>query len=144
MRNVLLAFAGLMLALPATALAQDDYKAAIEASTAKFEAVYNAGDAAALAALYTEDAVIIPPNMDPIAGNEAIQAFWAEAMTGGVTFELKTKEVIGGGDLLVEVGSYVGTAADGSHADHGVFMVAHKNVDGEWKLHRDIWNSSMK
>jgi hypothetical protein len=35
------------------------------------------------------------------------------------------------------------TAPDGSHADHGSYMAAWRQVDGEWKISRDIWNSSM-
>jgi ketosteroid isomerase-like protein len=35
------------------------------------------------------------------------------------------------------------TAADGSHADHGKFIAVWKNVDGEWKIVHDIFNSSM-
>jgi uncharacterized protein (TIGR02246 family) len=143
MKRMLLAFVGLLIALPATAWAQDDAKAQIEAVSAKWQAAYNSGDGAAVAALYTEDGALMPPNAEPVMGTKAIQAFWDEGMASGVTFELKTKEVYEAGDMLVEVGGYVGTAADGSHADHGKFVVVYKKVDGEWKLHRDIWNSSM-
>ena len=147
MRKALLAFAGLLIALPGAALAQygdKDMKAEIEAVGAKWEAAFNSGDAAALAALYTEDGALLPPNGEAVMGTAAIEAFWAAGMATGVTFELKTKEVSGGGDMLVEVGAYSGTAADGSHADHGKFIVVYKNVGGEWMLHRDIWNSSME
>ena len=32
--------------------------------------------------------------------------------------------------------------AEGNVADHGKFMVVWKRVGDEWKLHRDIWNTS--
>ena len=146
MRKALVATAGLLLALPATGLAQHDHHPMhedIAAVTASLDAAFDSGDAAAAAALYTEDAMIFPPNMEPVGGSTAIQAFWAETMAAGMTVDLKTKEVSGAGDMLVEVGGYSITAPDGSHADHGTFMVLYKNVDGHWKLHRDIWNSSM-
>lgn len=47
------------------------------------------------------------------------------------------------GDMAVEVGSYVATGADGSHADHGKYIAVWKNVGGEWKIVQDIFNSSM-
>jgi len=33
-------------------------------------------------------------------------------------------------------------ASDGETLDRGKFLVVWKSVDGSWKLHRDIWNSS--
>jgi hypothetical protein len=37
---------------------------------------FNAGDIASVAALYTEDAVVLPPGADMVEGRSAIQAFW--------------------------------------------------------------------
>ena len=146
MQKALAAMAGLLLALPATAMAQHDQHPMhedIAAVTASLDEAFDSGDAAAAAALYTDDAMLFPPNMEPVSGSSAIQAFWAETIAAGMTVDLKTKEVSGAGDMLLEVGGYSITAPDGSHADHGTFMVLYKNVDGDWKLHRDIWNSSM-
>ena len=147
MRKTLLALAGLLVALPATALAQHDHHAKhdeIAAVTASWEKAFNAGDAAGVAALYTDDAALMPPGAEAVVGMEAIQAFWSEFIASGATVKIETKEVSGSGDMLVEIGTVVVTAPDGSHADHGPFLVVYKNVDGKWKMHRDIWNSSME
>src|SRR5262245_4002389 len=42
-----------------------------------YEDAFNQNDAAAVAALYTEDAVLLPPETDPVYGREAIEKGWA-------------------------------------------------------------------
>ncbi len=51
-------------------------RAEIEAVNEKFIAALNGGDAAGIAALYTEDAMLLPPNSEMLEGREAAQAFW--------------------------------------------------------------------
>jgi uncharacterized protein (TIGR02246 family) len=145
MHKAVLVFALAMLALPVTALAQDDDHGTAEVAevTAKWQAAYNAGDGAAVAALYTKDAALLPPNSAPVQGGEAITAFWSTAVGQGATTKLTSKEVYAMGDMAVEVGTYSGTNADGSHQDHGHFTVVYKKVDGKWMMYRDMWNSDM-
>ena len=145
MHKAVLVFALAILALPATALAQhDDHgNADVAKVTAEWQAAYNAGDGAAVAALYTKDAMLLPPNSAPVHGAEAIKAFWTEGVSQGATTELTSKEVYSMGDMAVEVGMYSGTNADGSHQDHGHFTVIYKKVDGKWMMFRDMWNSDM-
>lgn len=134
-----------LLALPATALAQaDEYsKSSLKEMPTKWQAAYNAGDAASLAALYAEDGVLHPPNSAPVDGREAIQAFWATALESGGTSELTVKDMFAMGESAAEVGMWVGTAADGSHADHGHYTIIYKKVDGMWQIAYDMWNSDM-
>jgi len=139
-----LLFALALLALPTAALAQyGDEKPDVSKVTAEWQAAYNAGDGAAIAALYTEDGMLMPPNSASVDGREAIAAFWTVAVAEGGSTELTTKEVYGSGDMAVEIGTYSGTNADGSHADHGHFTVIYKKVDGKWLMYRDMWNSDM-
>ncbi len=145
MRSVMPILCAALLALPSATLGQasPDAQAAIAEANAAWEAAWNAGDGAGIAALYTDDAMLLPPGGEPIEGREAIQAFWQTAVESGTQAALKTSELEIHGDLATEVGSYVDTGADGAHVDHGKYMVMWKKVDGNWKLHRDIWNSSM-
>ena len=56
---------------------------------------------------------------------------------------LESMEIEGMGDSAFEIGKYV-LFGDGDQAlDNGKFIVIWKEVEGEWKLHRDIFNSSM-
>ena len=100
----------------------------------------------AIAAVYAEDAMILPPGNQAIQGREAIQAYWQAALdeAEGVTSTIETKEVHVVGDAAaIEVGSYTDTNADGSHRDHGKYVAVWTKVDGTWMLARDIFNSSM-
>ena len=42
----------------------------------------------------------------------------------------------------VEIGQYTLGGADGTTIDQGKYLVVWKNDGGNWKLHRDIWNTS--
>lgn len=153
-----------LLAMPATALAQEkameghdemaherheamveEVTAAVEAASAAFVEAFNAGDAEVLAAMYTEDAVVLPPGKEAIEGRAAIQADMAGDMANmeGMVMTFETHEVQAVPGHALEVGSYTVEGADGSHVDHGKFMVVWKNTDDGWKVARDIWNSSM-
>ena len=134
-----------VLAMPAAAFGQDESaEAAIAEITEAWDAGWNAGDGAAIAALYTEDAMLMPPGGDAVSGGEAIAAFWQGAVESGSQSQLTMGTVEEFGDTAIEVnGSWVSTAADGTHLDHGKYTVVWKKVDGTWKLHRDMWNSSM-
>lgn len=146
MRYAVLIASAALLTLPGAGFGQeDDAMAQITAGTEAWEAGWKAGDAAAIAALYADGATLMPPGADPVTGQAAIQAFWQAALDSadGMTSSLETKEVQSYGDMAVEIGSYVDTAADGSHAGHGKWVAVWQKVDGSWKIIRDIWNSSM-
>lgn len=127
-----------------TAGAQDAaVRAAVEAGNKKFSAAAASKDAAGLAALYTTDAEALPPNGDVVKGRPAIQAMWKGVLDSGVTgVDLATTEVEAQGPLAFEVGTYVIKVKDGAVADRGKYVVVWKKVGGQWRLHRDIWNTS--
>jgi uncharacterized protein (TIGR02246 family) len=137
-------FVALALALPLPALAQSaDLNAQAEKMDRAWEKAYNAGDAAAVTALYTKDAKVMPPGAEAASGTKAIQALFEADVAQGVKNTLTREDVVGFGDYALETGKYVATSADGKHLDHGSFMTLLKKVDGGWKIHRDTWSSSM-
>ena len=136
----------LALALPLTAFAQagaGDLGAQIAKIGQAWEKAYNAGDAAAVTALYTSDASLMVPRSEPGSGPKAIQRLIAADIALGGKLALTTKDVVGFGDYALETGSWVATASDGKHLDHGPYLTLYKKSDGGWKIYRDIWNSSM-
>jgi uncharacterized protein (TIGR02246 family) len=120
----------------------------IEEAHVKFSEAVRSGDATALASLYTEDAMLSPPNFPMIKGREAVEAFWAGGFQMGIKeIVLTTVEVIGMGDMVCEIGeSEVTIQPEGMDAikDKGKYLVILKEtVDGTWKAYVDIWNSSL-
>ena len=123
---------------------QADARAAIEAANKQFAAAFAKGDAAALAGMYTAGAVAFPPNGEPTKGRAAIQKIWAGAIAGGIkAVTLTTTEVETHGDTAHEVGNYEMKVDGGKVVDRGKYVVIWKRDASGWKLHRDIWNTSM-
>jgi uncharacterized protein (TIGR02246 family) len=123
---------------------QDAVRKAIEAGSAEWAKLYNAGNAAGITALYTDDAKVLPPNSDFVSGKEGITAVWQGMMNSGAKGgSLQPVEVTGMGDHAVEVGTYEINDGAGKTLDKGKYIVVWKKVGSGWKLYRDIWNSSM-
>jgi ketosteroid isomerase-like protein len=57
--------------------------------------------------------------------------------------KLDTVEVEGFGDMAYEVGKYALSGKTGKVSDQGKYIVVWKKVRGQWKLHRDIFNSNV-
>jgi uncharacterized protein (TIGR02246 family) len=121
---------------------------AIEAANAKFGEAVRAGDAAMLASYYTEDATLMPPNSEMIEGRSGVEAYWAGGFQMGIKdVVLTTVDVMGMGDLICEIGTAkVSIQPEGMDAleDMAKYLVVwKKGDDGMWRLHIDIWNSSL-
>ena len=117
---------------------------AIESGDNEFMESFKHGNAAAIAALYTEEGQLLPPNSDFIKGKKAIETFWKGAMEMGIkSAKLEIVEVGGLGETAYEVGKYTLFADNENILDSGKYVVIWKQTDGQWKMHRDIWNSLM-
>ncbi|MDB5233743.1 MAG: hypothetical protein JWR44_736 [Hymenobacter sp.] len=109
-----------------------------------FETSFERGDAAAMASLYTPGAQLLPTGMAGIQGTEAIKAFWQGAMDAGMKqLKLQTQDVEELADTAIELGHYTLFGADSQPVDNGKYLVVWKEQHGQWRLHQDIWNSSV-
>jgi len=122
---------------------------AIDSSNARYLAALQRGDAADVASHYTDDAVVMAPNMPAWQGRAGI----AQGLTGFLAqfsvlaARLVTQDVIITGYYAIERGAYawtlhpkVGTGAD--IVDAGKYLtVWERQPDGSWKISRDINNS---
>ncbi len=119
------------------------FEDAIQSNNRAFESAFARGDAAGLAAAYTSGAKALPPNGQSVAGRSAIQQFWQGVINMGVKkVTLETKELEQAGDTAYEVGQAVLYSADAKVIDTAKYIVVWKQDDGQWKWHRDIWNSN--
>lgn len=109
----------------------------------KFVQDFNKGDATALAANYTENAKVFPPNSDVIMGRKAIGNFWNNVMTMGIKkVKLETVSAVSYGNFALEEGRYKLFIHGDTLVDQGKYIVSWKMDNGQWKLDKDIWNTS--
>jgi ketosteroid isomerase-like protein len=133
-----------VLAVAFASAAFGDVRAEIEAANRQFEAEAAKGDGKAVAALYTASGQALPAGSDVVSGTEAIGKFWQGVFDSGVKgVRLKTLEVDSIGDSAHEVGQYELLDAAGKTLDRGKYVVIWKKDGGRFKLHRDIWTTSM-
>lgn len=116
----------------------------IAAANRHFMIVFTHQDAAALSTLYTQNGQLLPPGADFVTGRPAIQAVWQSVIDMGIkTATLETVELDPQGDAAIEVGKYTFGGDSGKVMDTGKYLAVWKREAGQWKLHRDIWNTSV-
>ena len=130
----LMRLAATMLALAgathAVAQAKGGDEAAIRAQTTSWAKAYNAGDAAAVAALYADAAILAFFTKD-IAGSKA----------AGAVMVLNPKTDVGvSGNTGWESGTYTATVK-GAVVETGKFLSVSRKKDGKWLYIRDTWNA---
>lgn len=136
--------AGVALIVGCNPPATDVTKEIVEAN-AKFMEAFNAADAAGVAAVYTVDAKLFPPNSNIVEGQKAIMEFWNGAIQMGVeTAKLETIIAKSYGNFALEEGFYKLFGPENVLIDQGKYMVAWNKIDGQWRINRDIWNTSTK
>jgi ketosteroid isomerase-like protein len=119
-----------------------DIRPVLAAANQRFMTAFSRGDAAGLAALYSSDARLLPPGSPPISGAAGIEAFWRGAIDMGITAaRLETEELELHGGRAIEGGRYTLEGEAGT-LDRGKYVVIWREEKGEWRLHRDIWNSN--
>lgn len=153
------ALLALLMAVPATAIGQQmeqvsdemeggshgELHAVIEQASTEWVEAFNAGDVDALMAMYAEGAHSLAPNVPVAKGRDAIRSNLESWFADGAPVEMSSEvwEVHEAGDKVIEIGGYTVTGPDGEHLDHGKYLNVLASVDGEWKVLREIWNSSM-
>ena len=108
--------------------------------------IYNTHDAAALAALYADDAVLMMPGSQAVRGRDAIKAAYqkdmdAMAKAGSMNNQGSSSEVGVSGDVAWESNTFNITDKAGKTIDSGKYVTVFARKDGKWAIVRDIWNS---
>jgi ketosteroid isomerase-like protein len=116
----------------------------LAAFTDRFEEALNGGDVEGLAALYTEDCRLMPPNQPATQGRDAVREVFGGMIDAGLTGRLETVEATVIGDVGYKVGTYEVILPDGSVADRGKFMETWSKTAEGWQMTNDIWNSDQQ
>ena len=115
---------------------------AIAEANRNFMSAFERADAGGVAALYTEGGQVLAPGADIITGRGGVEAFWRGAMEAGVKrAELNTLELDHQGATAIEVGRARLYGEGGDVMDEPKYLVVWKQEGGQWRIHRDIWNS---
>ncbi|MFI4967206.1 MAG: YybH family protein [Gammaproteobacteria bacterium] len=105
---------------------------------------YNSKDAAAIAALYSDDAILMPPNLAPVKSKIAVGDFMRQMLVPPYgSMLLNVAETVVSGDYAFSSGFYTVLRTDGTTLDNGKFVEVLKNESGSWHIYRDIYNSDM-
>ena len=123
-----------------SAMAQQ--KPSIQKANEEWMAAFNKGDAAAVAALYSEDAYILPNGAEMAKGRRAIEAYFKNSVQQLGDAKLKTVDLqsLGPGSAR-EVGTFnFKTKGDSPLVVVGKYVAVWRKMGGQWKLITDIWN----
>ncbi|MBS9522796.1 SgcJ/EcaC family oxidoreductase [Litoribacter alkaliphilus] len=108
-----------------------------------FMETFRKGDAQGIGNLYTEEGQVLPQNGMTAKGRNAISEFWKGAMNTGIkSIEMNLEEVERHGDTAIEVSNAKLFDENNQLIDQVKYIVIWKKENGEWKLHRDIFNSN--
>ena len=117
-------------------------KAEIEAVNTKWMELFNKGDFAGIASLYTHDATAFPPGSAMVKGSVEIGAMWkrmAEQVSDPKVTTLEVKPL--GPSAAREIGTFsLRTKGPTPQEVTGKYVVVWEKVGAHWKLAVDIWN----
>ena len=138
-RIAVLAVCAALWAIPSFAQSKTD----IQQLNDQWAAAFNKGDAATVAAMYTQDAYLLPAGAPMVKGRAAIEAFVKQITRQLGDFKLTTLEVKPlGPDAALEIGTATLKTKSQPPQDGAVkYAVVWQKEDGRWKLLQDIWNT---
>ncbi len=133
--------------IPAIAVAQTGRAAdstAIAAASRAFSAAYVRNDTAALGRIYSDSAVLLPPNRE-IRGRAAIQSYFAWGTNyRQLAHRMESATLTVSGGLAVDVGTWTSTGqrgdADPTTASERYLVVWVRESDGAWRMLYDMWH----
>ena len=145
LQSIMFAIVGVIgLAMP---VAAEDVRAAIEQTNAQIVEAFKAGDAAAIAGFYSEDAKMLPPDATEVAGRDAIQKFWQSWLDDGlkdltleaIEVEAERRSRLRDRQFQHEVPAENNAMATAT----GNYLVVWKRASGgDWQQHVDTWNDA--
>ncbi len=114
----------------------------------KYMEFYNNGDASGVVELHSDDAIVMPPNIDMVKGKSSIKKVISDGISAGATdLVFKTINMYGNEEYVTEVGRYsLNVINEGEivMSDSGKYVVLWEQVSkNNWLMKADIWNSDL-
>ena len=137
--------AALLAFMPLSSALADSASDVAKRLNAEWNTAFNNGNAAGVAALYAEDAVLSPGNGKILKGRDAVQQLFQDFIDNGVHgHSIEIIEARQVGDVLYEVARWQahGTAEDGSQTTFGGILTNtfERDEEGDWKSRAHVWN----
>ena len=120
----------------------------IDKQNKKYMKFYNNGDASGVAELHSDDALVMPPNIDMVKGKMSIKKAISDEISAGATdLVFKTLNMYGNEEFVTEVGRFslnVKNEGEIVISDSGKYVVLWEQVSkNNWLMKADIWNSDL-
>jgi len=120
----------------------------IDKQNKKYMKFYNNGDASGVAELHSDDALVMPPNIDMVKGKISIKKVISDGISAGATdLAFTTINMYGNEEFVTEVGRYslnVKNEGEILMSDSGKYIVLWEQVSkNNWLMKADIWNSDL-
>jgi len=119
-----------------------DSIAIAEASRA-FSRAYVEGDTATIASLYTQDALLLPPDRDVRGRSAAARLFWAPEGRRPAEHSMRSESLRIHGEVATDVGHWHATRSEeaGGGTSSGRYLVVwRRGDDGRWRIQYDMWH----
>ncbi len=130
---------------PSTDTAADEQ--AIRALVEGMNQAVSAQNDSAIAALYSDKGILLPPGMRKVTGRENIRAFWKGLWGMKPSLTMMPVTITISGDLAVEEGNYMWSiplANGGEEKEDGKVLVTWRRTDTSWEIVQHMWNADSR
>ena len=119
-------------------------KSEIQEKTKQFTKAHITKDTAYLNNIFTEDAKVFPPNSEVVVGKKAISKLNFDWVNYGIDeFKEESTSLYGNKDFVIDEGTFYLRYGSENTIDKGKYINIWKNINGEWKIYSNIWNTNL-
>jgi ketosteroid isomerase-like protein len=131
--------------MQATASQQVPAESVLRDLNTRWDDAFNSQQPTVVAALYDDEATVMPSGAAPVTGGKAIVEFWRNLIGQGVVdHKIDIADTVVEGNLAMQRGFW-SAAAVNEAGERQVFkgslqLVFRRQIDGHWKTYTHIWN----